>query len=118
MPVERIALAGFSQGACLIAELLSREPRPYAAAAILTGGLFGTEDQIHAPTGSLHGMHVLVTGHVDDSWVPGAARASARRSCCGRRTRRWSSQIHDDPEHQINDDEVAAVRRLLVGVGA
>jgi hypothetical protein len=26
--------------------------------------------------------------------------------------------IHDDPEHQINDDEVAAVRRLLIGTGA
>ncbi len=69
MPVERVVLAGFSQGACLVAEMLEREPRPYAGAAILTGGLFGTEEELHAPP-ALDDMPVLITGHVDDSWVP------------------------------------------------
>jgi predicted esterase len=117
VPVERIALAGFSQGACLVAELLSREPRPYAAAAILTGGVFGTEDQIHAPCESLHGMRVLITGHVDDSWVP-VPRVERTAELLQEADAQVELQIHDDPEHQINDDEVAAVRRLLVEVGA
>jgi predicted esterase len=117
IPVERIALAGFSQGACLVAELLAREPRPYAAAAVLTGGLFGTEDQLHAPSGSLHGMPVLVTGHVDDDWVP-VPRVERTAELLREAGARVELAIHDDPEHQINDDELAAVRRLLVEVGA
>jgi predicted esterase len=116
VPVERVALAGFSQGACLVAEMLERDPRPYAGAAILTGGLFGTEDELHAPP-PLNGMPVLVTGHVDDSWVP-VPRVERTAELLREAGARVELAIHDDPEHQINDDEVAAVRRLLVATGA
>jgi hypothetical protein len=49
VPVDRIALVGFSQGACLVAEALERDPRPYAAAAILTGGLIGSARRTRPP---------------------------------------------------------------------
>jgi phospholipase/carboxylesterase len=116
VPFERIALAGFSQGACLVAEMLERVPRPYAGAAILTGGLFGTEEELHAPP-PLDGMPVLLTGHVDDSWVP-VPRVERTAELLREAGARVELAIHDDPEHQINDDEVAAVRRLLIGTGA
>jgi phospholipase/carboxylesterase len=117
VPIERIALAGFSQGACLIAELLARDPRPYAAAAILTGGLFGTEDEVHVPSDTLGGLPVLITGHEDDEWVP-APRVRRTAELLEEAGAHVTLCIHDDPEHQINDDEVAEVRRLLVEVGA
>jgi phospholipase/carboxylesterase len=117
IPVERIALAGFSQGACLVAELLAREPRHYAAAAILTGGLFGTEEEVHVPRGSLDGLPMLITGHLDDDWVP-VPRVERTAELFREAHARVELAIHDDPEHQINDDEVAAVRRLLLEVGA
>jgi predicted esterase len=116
VPVERVVLAGFSQGACLVAEMLEREPRRYAGAAILTGGLFGTDEQLHAPPG-LEEMPVLITGHVDDGWVP-VARVERTAELLREAGARVELAIHDDPEHQINDEEVAAVRRLLVEVGA
>ncbi len=116
VPVDRVVLAGFSQGACLVAEMLEREPRPYAGVAILTGGLFGTDDELRAPP-SLDGMPVLLTGHVDDTWVP-VRRVERTAELLREAGARVELAIHDDPEHQINDDEVAAVRRLLVGVGA
>jgi phospholipase/carboxylesterase len=117
IPVERIALAGFSQGACLVAELLAREPRHYAAAAILTGGLFGTEDEVHVPRGSLDGLPMLITGHLEDDWVP-VPRVERTAELFREAHARVELAIHDDPEHQINDDEVAAVRRLLLEAGA
>jgi len=43
LPAERVVLAGFSQGGCLVADLLARTPRPYAGAAVLTGALIGSE---------------------------------------------------------------------------
>lgn len=117
VPVERVALAGFSQGACLVAEALVRDPRPYAAVAILTGGFFGSDEELEAPPESLDGMPVLITGHVDDSWVP-VPRVERTAGLLREVDARVRLVIHDDPEHQINDDEVAAVRRLLVEAGA
>src|SRR4051812_8752307 len=38
---ERIALLGFSQGACLTCEFIARNPRRYGAVMALTGGLIG-----------------------------------------------------------------------------
>lgn len=41
IPPERIAIAGFSQGACLALEYASRHPRRYAFVAGLSGALIG-----------------------------------------------------------------------------
>src|SRR5258708_4439095 len=38
---DRIALLGFSQGACLTAEFVARHPRRYAAVIAFTGALIG-----------------------------------------------------------------------------
>jgi phospholipase/carboxylesterase len=117
VPVERIALAGFSQGACLVAEFIATDPRPLAAAAILTGGVFGSEDEIGPLERSLRGMPILVTGHYDDEWVP-VARVEETARLLHEAGGRVRMTIHDDPHHQINDDEVSAVRDLLLRAGA
>lgn len=44
LPSERIALVGFSQGACLSLEYASRHPRRYAFVAGLSGALIGPTD--------------------------------------------------------------------------
>lgn len=44
VPSERIALAGFSQGACLVLEYAARHPRRYAFVAALSGALIGPTD--------------------------------------------------------------------------
>lgn len=44
IPSERIALVGFSQGACLSLEYVSRHPRRYAFVAGLSGALIGPTD--------------------------------------------------------------------------
>src|SRR3954468_9751321 len=41
VPVERIAIMGFSQGACLATEFVARNPKRYGAVIALTGGLIG-----------------------------------------------------------------------------
>jgi len=41
LTADRIALVGFSQGACLASEYIARNPRRYGAAVIFTGGLIG-----------------------------------------------------------------------------
>jgi phospholipase/carboxylesterase len=117
VPVERIALTGFSQGACLIAELVSRDPRPYGAVAVLTGGVMGSDDELGEPAGSLAGVRVLLSGHEVDDWVP-AERVVLTAGLFRRAGADVELQIHDDPVHRINEAEVAATRRLLRSAGA
>jgi phospholipase/carboxylesterase len=111
-PLTHVALVGFSQGACILAEHLARRPAPYAAAGILTGALFGTPDLQRVPVGSLDGLPMFFGIAEKDDWIPiEAVRdtvAAFQRAGAGCELR-----VYDDEEHGVNDDEVAAVRGLL-----
>jgi phospholipase/carboxylesterase len=107
-----IALVGFSQGACIVAEHLARRPEPYGAAAILTGALFGTPDAERLPAGSLGGLPMFFGIAEDDDWIPVAAVRDAVVAF-QRAGTRCELHVYDDQEHGINDDEIAAVRSLL-----
>jgi predicted esterase len=52
---ERVALVGFSQGACLAAEAAARLARPFRAVAVLSGGLVGTGEAGGPASDDLHG---------------------------------------------------------------
>ena len=68
----KIAIAGFSQGACLATEFVGRNPRRYAALLAFTGGLIGP---LRAPiklTGDLAGTPVLLSSGDPDPHVPWA----------------------------------------------
>src|SRR5689334_8235491 len=55
---DRIALVGFSQGACLASEYIARNPRRYGAAVIFTGGLIGPPGTPREYAGSLEGTPI------------------------------------------------------------
>jgi phospholipase/carboxylesterase len=114
-PHTHVALVGFSQGACILAEHLARRPEPYGAAAILTGALFGTPDLERVPLGSLDGLPMFFGIAETDDWIPiEAVRdtvAAFRRAGA-----RCELRVYDDEEHGVNDDEVAAVRGLLLSL--
>ena len=110
-PLPRIALVGFSQGACIVAEHLARRPEPYGAAAILTGALFGTPAD-RLPAGSLGGLPMFFGIAQDDDWIPVAA-ARDTVDAFQRAGARCELHIYDDQEHGVNDDEIVAVRTLL-----
>jgi phospholipase/carboxylesterase len=106
-----IVLVGFSQGACIVAELLARRPQPFGGAAVLTGALFGAAAR-RAPAGALDGLPMFFGIATDDDWIPvDAVRATV--AAFQRAGARCDLHVYDDEEHGINDDEVAAVRTLL-----
>jgi phospholipase/carboxylesterase len=114
-PRSRIALIGFSQGACIVAEHLARRSEPYGAAAILTGALFGTPDLERMPVGSLDGLPMFFGIAEDDDWIPlEAVRDTV--AAFQRAGARCELRVYDEEEHGVNDDEVAAVRGLLLSV--
>jgi phospholipase/carboxylesterase len=105
---ERVVLAGFSQGACLVADLVARAPRPFAGAAILTGAFIGP----HPELAGLDGVPVFMESSRYDEWVAlDDVEATARAlEAAGARV---ALEVSDDREHRIRDAAVAGVRALL-----
>jgi phospholipase/carboxylesterase len=69
---EKIAIGGFSQGACLATEFVGRNPRRYAALLAFTGGLIGPPRAPIKLTGDLAGTPVLLSSGDPDPHVPWA----------------------------------------------
>jgi len=111
VPAERVVLAGFSQGACLVADLIAKAPRSYAGAAILTGALIGPEGEVARP-GPLDGLPVYMETSRYDEWVP-LERVEATARALEEAGARVELQVSDEREHRIRDAAVAGVRGLL-----
>jgi|SRR5215218_3084016 predicted esterase len=106
-----VALIGFSQGACIVAEHLARRPEPYGAAAILTGALFGTAAE-RLPVGSLGGLPMFFGIAQGDDWIPVEAVRDTVEAF-RRAGARCDLHVYDEQDHGVNDDEIRAVRTLL-----
>ena len=69
IPSGRIALVGFSQGACLSLEYAARHPRRYAFVAALSGALIGPTDTARDAV-ELKGTPVLIGCAERDAHIP------------------------------------------------
>ena len=111
-PADRIALLGFSQGACLLAEHLARGAEPCAAAALLTGAYLGPPELARTPAGDLAGMPVFLGLPEQDAWVP-SDRARATAQLLSSMGARVTLETYDEPEHVVTDAAVNSVRRQM-----
>jgi phospholipase/carboxylesterase len=110
VPDQRIVLGGFSQGACVVAELLARGSRPIAGAAVLTGSLLGRPaDRTPAP---LDGLPMFFALSSYDEWIA-LADAQATARAFERMGADVVFEIYEDREHHISDQAVAGLRTLL-----
>jgi phospholipase/carboxylesterase len=69
-PIERIALLGFSQGACLLAHHALTRPRRYAGIVLYTGGYIGAPNRPARFDGAFQQCPVLLATIDGDPWVP------------------------------------------------
>jgi phospholipase/carboxylesterase len=70
VPEARVALVGFSQGACLSLDHACRFPRRYGAVIALTGGIIGPPGTVWPRAGSLDGTPVFLGANDPDPHVP------------------------------------------------
>jgi phospholipase/carboxylesterase len=108
---ERIVMGGFSQGACVLAELLARRPRPFAGAAVLTGSLLGRADERIRPA-RLDGLRMFFALSRHYEWIAlDDAKATAR--AFEQSGAAVALELYEDRVHHINDRAVAGLRALL-----
>jgi phospholipase/carboxylesterase len=70
MPVSRLVLLGFSQGACLTLEFAARNARGFGGVVGLSGGLIGPDDAPRDYPGSLAGTPVFLGCSDIDPYIP------------------------------------------------
>jgi len=109
---ERIALAGFSQGACLVLEFAARHPRRYAALIGLSGGLIGPPGTPREYSGTFTGTPVFLGCSDVDPHIP-LERVHETAEVFRRMEAQVDERIYPRMEHTVNLDEIEAVRRLL-----
>jgi predicted esterase len=109
---ERVAILGFSQGACLTLEFAARYPRRYAAVIGLSGGLIGPPGTPRVYPGSLAATPVFLGCSDVDPHIP---VERVRESAAVLRTMKAEvdERIYRGMGHTVNSDEIAAVQALL-----
>lgn len=116
IPAERIALLGFSQGACLALESAARNARRYAALLGFSGGLIGPPGTEFTYRGSLAGTPVFlgcsdVDFHIPKERVEESAVALANLGA------EVDMRLYPGMGHTVNRDELEAARALLADLG-
>ncbi len=109
---RRIALLGFSQGACLALEFVARHPRRYGAVMGLTGGLIGPPGTPRDYAGSLEGTPVFLGSGDPDPHVP-FARVEETAAVLKKLGAKVELRRYAGMPHTISEDELDACRRLL-----
>jgi phospholipase/carboxylesterase len=109
---DRIAILGFSQGACLASEFAARHPRRYGAVMALTGGLIGPPGTPRDYRGSLHGTPVFLGSSDPDAHVP-FERVRETESVLTRMGATVDLRRYPGMPHAINGEELDACRELL-----
>ncbi|MDB5173417.1 MAG: hypothetical protein JWN51_2190, partial [Phycisphaerales bacterium] len=109
---ERIALLGFSQGACLTTEYVARHPRRYGAVMGLTGGLIGPPGTARGYPGELAGTPVFLGTGDPDPHVP-FERVLETDAVLTRMGAVVDLRRYPGMPHTINADELDACRKLL-----
>ncbi|MBK9123010.1 MAG: dienelactone hydrolase family protein [Chloroflexi bacterium] len=119
IPPERIAIGGFSQGACLTTEYAARHPRRYGAILAFSGGLIGDANKplpIHHPGTPLAGTPVFIGCSDVDSHIP-IERVDETASILSTMGGEVDKRIYPGMGHTINQDEIEAAAALLNAVG-
>ncbi len=113
-PIElpRVALMGFSQGACLACEYAARNPHRYGAVIAFSGGLIGPPRTAFDYPGSFEEAPVFLGASDLDPHVP-LERVRETAAVFRRMRASVDLRVYPGMPHTINKDELGAARELL-----
>ena len=118
IPNERILLAGFSQGACLVLEFVARSARRYGGVLGYSGGLIGPDGTSRDYSGSLNQTPVFLGCSDVDFHIP-KERVELTAEILGQLGGQVTMRLYPNIGHTINQDEIdqamAIVQQVATG---
>jgi phospholipase/carboxylesterase len=112
LPPERVALVGFSQGACLSLEFVARHTRRYGGVAGLSGGLIGPQGIPRSYPGNLSGTPVFLGCSDVDPHIP-KARVHESAQVLEHLGGQVTARIYPGMGHTVNEDELDFLQGMI-----
>jgi phospholipase/carboxylesterase len=112
IPSENIFFAGFSQGACLTLEFVTRNANKYGGIAAFTGGLIGDRIYHENYKGDFQGTPVFIGTSNPDPHVP-VERVYATTNILKDMNAAVTEKIYDNMGHTISGDEIHNANKLV-----
>lgn len=112
---DKVVVVGFSQGAAIALEFVTRRARRYGGIAALAGGLLGPTADLTPRKGCLEGTPSFCGVGADDPHVS-TAHVEASVSILAAMGAETTTETYPGLEHAINDGEISAINRLLATV--
>lgn len=109
---EHIWFMGFSQGACLTLEYVTRNARRWGGVAAFTGGLIGEKIYHENYRGDFAGTPVFVGTSDPDPHVP-VDRVHASTELIRKLKAAVTEKVYPGMGHTINRDEIQLVNRII-----
>jgi len=109
---ENIYFLGFSQGACLTLEYVTRNANKYGGVVAFTGGLIGDQIYLDNYTGDFAGTPVFIGTSDPDPHVP-VARVLASTAILTDMHAQVTQKIYKNMGHTISQDEIDQVSELI-----
>lgn len=112
VPPDKVALMGFSQGACLSLEFAARHAQRYAAIAAFSGGVIGPPGTARSYSGAFAGTPVFMGCSDADPHIP-VERVHESADIFTHMGAAVDKRIYPGMGHTINGAEIDAVDALL-----
>jgi len=114
---EKIFFLGFSQGACLTLEFVTRKAERYGGVAAFTGGLIGDKIYTENYKGDFGGTPVFIGTGDHDPHVP-LQRVQATTALLRGMHADVTERVYPGRPHTILADELSEAARIVFGGGA
>ena len=109
---ENIYFGGFSQGACLAAEFITRNADRFGGAFLFTGGLIGNQINKENYKGDFNGTPVFIGTGNPDPHVP-VERVLETQKIMESMNAQVSVQVYEGRPHTISQDEIQKANNLI-----
>lgn len=109
---SNIYFAGFSQGACLTLEFVTRNARPWGGIAAFTGGLIGDKIYLENYQGDFAGTPVFIGTSDPDAHVP-VERVNATTKLLKSMNARVTEKVYPNMGHTITQAEIVLANKLI-----
>lgn len=112
IPGSQVYFLGFSQGACLTLEFVTRNAMKYGGIVAFTGGLIGDKIYSEYYKGDFDNTNVFIGTSNPDPHVP-VERVYATTNILKKMNALVTEKVYENMGHTINKDEIDTVNKLI-----